>query len=144
MFFSSQLKRRVEEQEAELDMLKQMLDNLSNIVMLCDTTPDNTIFYMNKAAREMMARHRGDLNSGLRGADVANAFEEQTATLIAGNLEEITRNEQAQRRGKSKGRPAIPGGLCACGMVRRRRYQLIPRLCTLLPMWQVKRHEMPS
>jgi hypothetical protein len=56
-------------------MLKQMLDNLSNIVMLCDTTPDNKIFYMNKAAREMMARYRGELNSGLRGADVANAFE---------------------------------------------------------------------
>ncbi|MRR39033.1 methyl-accepting chemotaxis protein, partial [bacterium] len=64
MFFSTAQKRQLEEQEAELDMLKQMIDNLGNIVMLCDTTPDNKIFYMNRAAREMMARYRSELNSG--------------------------------------------------------------------------------
>ncbi|RNC65245.1 MAG: methyl-accepting chemotaxis protein [Desulfuromonadales bacterium] len=75
MFFSSRLKRELAEKESELEMMKQMLDNLGNIVMLCDTTPENRIIYMNKAARELLAKHRGELNSGLRGADVANAFE---------------------------------------------------------------------
>ncbi|WP_298270755.1 methyl-accepting chemotaxis protein [Geobacter sp.] len=76
MLFTGKLKRQLEEKDAELNVLKQMLDNLGNIVMLCDTTPDNRIFYMNKAAREMMMRHRQELNSGLRGADVATAFEQ--------------------------------------------------------------------
>ncbi|BDV44591.1 chemotaxis protein [Geotalea uraniireducens] len=74
MFFSAKLKKQLAEQETELNTLKQMLDNLGNIVMLCDTTPENKIFYMNKPAREMLMKHRQELNGGLRGADVANAF----------------------------------------------------------------------
>jgi methyl-accepting chemotaxis protein len=57
---------------AEIARLEQMLDNVDNIVMLCDTTPDNKVFYMNSRARDLMSRHRAELNSGLRGADVAN------------------------------------------------------------------------
>ncbi|AAR36547.2 methyl-accepting chemotaxis protein [Geobacter sulfurreducens] len=75
MFFVSGMKKQLEEKDAELDVLKQMLENVKNIVMLCDATPENTIFYMNKAARELLAKYRGDLNAGLRGADVAAAMD---------------------------------------------------------------------
>jgi methyl-accepting chemotaxis protein len=61
------------EKSAEIAKLMQVLDNVDNIVMLCDTTPENRIFYMNRRAKELMAEHRGELNSGLNGADVANA-----------------------------------------------------------------------
>ena len=60
--------------KAEIHKLTQALDNLENIVMLCDTTHDNNIFYMNRAAREVMMKHRGSLNQGLRGADVSSAW----------------------------------------------------------------------
>ena len=74
MFFSTKLKRDLTEKESELNKLKQVLDNVGNIVILCDTSPDNKIIYMNKAARELMSTHRSELNSGLRGADVGSAF----------------------------------------------------------------------
>jgi methyl-accepting chemotaxis protein len=61
------------EKNAEIAKLTQVLDNVDNIVMLCDTTPDNKVIYMNSRARELMTRHRAELNAGLRGADVANA-----------------------------------------------------------------------
>lgn len=51
-----------------------MLDNVSNIVMLCDASHENKIFYMNRVARETLAQYRAQLNGGLRGADVGNAF----------------------------------------------------------------------
>ncbi|MCM0083928.1 methyl-accepting chemotaxis protein [Geomonas sp. Red32] len=58
---------------AEAARLKQMLDNVDNIVMLCDATPENKIFYMNQKAKELMSKHRSELNAGLSGADVGNA-----------------------------------------------------------------------
>lgn len=75
IFGGGKLKEQLEEREAELDRLKQMLDNVSNIIMLCDATPDNTIFYMNRTARETLDKHRDSLNAGLR-ADVRNAFQQ--------------------------------------------------------------------
>jgi methyl-accepting chemotaxis protein len=71
--FGNGKQREVDEKTAEIARLMQMFDNVDNIVMLCDTTPDNKIFYMNSRARELMSRHRSELNAGLRGADVANA-----------------------------------------------------------------------
>lgn len=68
-----QLQDQVTRHEVELHRLMQMLDNVSNVVMLCDTTHANQVFYMNKVAREVFAKHRATLNSDLRGADVANA-----------------------------------------------------------------------
>ena len=74
-FFGGGSKQELLEKQLEIKKLIQMLDNVDNIVMLCDTTPDNTIFYMNRRAKELMQRFRSDLNDGLQGADVANAMD---------------------------------------------------------------------
>jgi methyl-accepting chemotaxis protein len=75
MFFGgAAAKRELEAKQRDVARLEQMMDNLDNIVMLCDTSQENKIFYMNRAAKELLQRHRGELNAGLRGADVANAF----------------------------------------------------------------------
>lgn len=73
-FFSSATTKQLTEKQNEIDKLIQMLDNVDNIVMLCDTTPDNKIFYMNRRAKDLLQRFRNDLNAGLRGADVGNAM----------------------------------------------------------------------
>jgi len=65
--------QELEEKKAEVARFAQMFDNVDNIVMLCDTTPENKVFYMNSRAKELFSQHRGELNSGLRGADVAQA-----------------------------------------------------------------------
>jgi hypothetical protein len=70
-WFGSSSKPEIEKHLAENAKLIQMLDNVDNIVMLCDTSHDNKIFYMNRRAKELMAQHRAELNAGLRGADVA-------------------------------------------------------------------------
>ena len=71
--FGASNRPELDEKTAEIAKLMQMFDNVDNIVMLADTTPDNKIIYMNSRAKELVTRHRAALNSGLRGADVANA-----------------------------------------------------------------------
>jgi methyl-accepting chemotaxis protein len=71
--FGASNKHELEEKTAEIAKLMQMFDHVDNIVMLCDATPENKVFYMNSRAKELMSRHRSELNSGLLGADVANA-----------------------------------------------------------------------
>ena len=71
-FFGSGHKLESAKNATEIAKLTQILDNVDNIVMLCDSTPENQVFYMNSRAKELMARHRSELNSGLRGADVGN------------------------------------------------------------------------
>jgi len=73
-FFGGANKQELEAREHEINKLMQMLDNVDNVVMLCDATNDNTIFYQNRSARELLQQHRADLNAGLRGGDVSNAF----------------------------------------------------------------------
>ena len=73
-FFGGVSKQQLLESELEIKKLGQMMDNVDNVVMLCDTTNDNKIFYMNRKARELLQQHRSELNAGLRGADVGNAF----------------------------------------------------------------------
>lgn len=52
-----------------------MLDLDDNVIMLADTTPENTIFYMNETARQTFRRFAGEMNSKLgTGADVNNAY----------------------------------------------------------------------
>ncbi|MDA8263146.1 MAG: methyl-accepting chemotaxis protein [Actinomycetota bacterium] len=55
-------------------VLQQALDNVDNVVMLADTTPENRIFYMNEAARRMLEQHHDEFNSRLRGGDVGRAL----------------------------------------------------------------------
>ena len=60
--------------KTELAQFKQMMDHIDNLVMLADTTQENTIFYMNKTARQTLSQHRGPLNAMFRpGVDVENA-----------------------------------------------------------------------
>ena len=73
-FFGNDSKVELLKKDAEIKKMEQMFDNVDNIVMLCDTTPENSIFYMNRRARELMRQHRSELNAGLRGSDVGNAF----------------------------------------------------------------------
>ncbi|MEI6208080.1 MAG: methyl-accepting chemotaxis protein [Desulfuromonadales bacterium] len=73
-FFGNNSKAELIEKDAEIRKLMQMIDNVDNIVMLCDATPENKIFYMNSRAKELLQRHRSELNAGLRGADVSNAL----------------------------------------------------------------------
>ncbi len=60
----------------EISKLQQMIDAVPSIIMLCDATHDNNVFYMNATARETIAKHRMHLNEGLGGrADVANVMD---------------------------------------------------------------------
>ena len=72
--FGGSNKQELIAKDNEIQKLMHMLDNVDNVVMLCDTTNDNSIFYMNRQAKELLVKHRSELNEGLRGADVANAF----------------------------------------------------------------------
>jgi hypothetical protein len=74
MFSFGKPKAAEPEVSQELHTLRAMLDRSDNVIMLADTTQDNTIFYMNKTARDFFARFRTQLNEKLRhGADVTNA-----------------------------------------------------------------------
>ncbi|MBJ6723506.1 methyl-accepting chemotaxis protein [Geomesophilobacter sediminis] len=73
LFGGGPTRQELDEKNAEIAKLVQMLDNVDNIVMLCDTTHDNKIFYMNRRAKELFSQHRSQLNAGLAGADVARA-----------------------------------------------------------------------
>lgn len=60
----------------EISKLQQMIDAIPSIIMLCDATHDNKIFYMNPTARETINKYRSQLNDGLGGrADVATAMD---------------------------------------------------------------------
>lgn len=60
-------------QSHEIDRLKRVIDNVNDVVMLCDTTPENRVFYMNETARQVFVKHRDALNGALSGADVGRA-----------------------------------------------------------------------
>ncbi len=71
--FGNGSKADLMKKDVEISKLIQIVDNIDNIIMLCDASSQNTIFYMNARARDLLQRHRVELNAGLRGADVANA-----------------------------------------------------------------------
>ncbi|WP_147694575.1 methyl-accepting chemotaxis protein [Vogesella mureinivorans] len=63
-------------QDEEINQLRQMLDCVDNLIMLADTTPENTIIYMNKTARDTLAQHRSAMNQKFRpGVDVDKAYQ---------------------------------------------------------------------
>ena len=98
--FGSSKANELVEKNAEIKKMLQMLDNVDNIVMLCDTTPDNKIFYMNSRAKELMQRFRNELNAGLRGADVANA--------MSNSIHQYHKDPNRIRRIFSEPRSAMP------------------------------------
>lgn len=64
------------EKDQEIARLKAIVDNIADVVMLADTTPDNVIFYMNKAAHKIFAQYHDELNGTLPpGGDVAKAYQ---------------------------------------------------------------------
>ncbi|MEI7817302.1 MAG: methyl-accepting chemotaxis protein, partial [Desulfuromonadales bacterium] len=73
-FFGNSGKAELIEKDAEIKKLMQMIDNVDNIVMLCDASNENKILFMNTRAKDLLQQHRADLNAGLRGADVSNAL----------------------------------------------------------------------
>jgi len=69
-------KKAAHEKDNDLARYKAMIDNIADVVMLADTSPDNVIFYMNKAAGKIFAKYHAELNSTLPpGGDVAKAFQ---------------------------------------------------------------------
>ncbi|QOZ85083.1 MULTISPECIES: methyl-accepting chemotaxis protein [Chromobacterium] len=58
----------------QVRQLESVLDHADNLIMLCDTSRDNVIFYMNKTARDILGRHREMMNQKFRaGVDVNHA-----------------------------------------------------------------------
>ncbi|OYV29194.1 MAG: chemotaxis protein [Thiomonas sp. 20-64-9] len=59
-----------------LHYLQQALEPLDSLEMLAeaDAAMENSVFFMNRTARETMERFHSTLNSALRGADVRNAL----------------------------------------------------------------------
>ena len=55
---------------------QQFLEPLDSLEMLAeaDAAMQNTIFFMNRAARDVMAQHHAGLNAALAGADVRQAY----------------------------------------------------------------------
>ncbi|MDA8196258.1 MAG: methyl-accepting chemotaxis protein [Actinomycetota bacterium] len=58
----------------EVEKLYAVLDRVDNIVMLCDTTKDNKIFYMNAAAKATMEKYYTQLSAARPGADILHAM----------------------------------------------------------------------
>lgn len=76
MFGFKKSKDSTAQDEEQLHQFKSVLDNVDNLIMLADTTPENTIFYMNRTARETLNRHRDMMNQKFRGGvDVNKAFQ---------------------------------------------------------------------
>lgn len=89
-FLGAKCKSELVKKENELKQLAQVLEHLDELVMLCDTTHENRIFYMNRKALDTMSRYRNQLNRDLRGADVANAF--------GNSIHQFHKNPDSQRR----------------------------------------------
>ena len=64
------------DQQALIALATELLEPLGTLEMLAeaDEAMENRIFYMNRAARESMARYHPSLNKELRGADVRQAL----------------------------------------------------------------------
>lgn len=63
-------------QEAMLHIAENLLGPLPSLEMLAeaDDALENRLIFMNKAARQLFAAHRGELNSSLNGGDVGDAM----------------------------------------------------------------------
>ncbi|QOZ83752.1 MULTISPECIES: methyl-accepting chemotaxis protein [Chromobacterium] len=64
-----------EDLEQTIHQFQCVLDNSDNLIMLCDSGPDNVIFYMNKTARDVLKKHQVSLNQRFdAGVDVNQAM----------------------------------------------------------------------
>ena len=75
MFSFKKAKAEEIDPAGQVSTLRAMLDNADNVIMLADTTRDNTIFYMNETARRTFRRLGAEMNTKFRpGVDVNNAY----------------------------------------------------------------------
>jgi methyl-accepting chemotaxis protein len=64
-----------DEKKSESDQLqtwKQIVDNVTSIVMLCDITPDNRIFYINRAGRQIFQSYCENLKTMFGEVDLGS------------------------------------------------------------------------
>ncbi|MEN3812371.1 methyl-accepting chemotaxis protein [Chromobacterium piscinae] len=74
MFGFTKTADKAEDAARRVRQLESVLDHADNLIMLCDTSRDNVIFYMNKTAREAFGKHRDMMNQKFRpGVDVNHA-----------------------------------------------------------------------
>lgn len=78
------------QRDNQINQLKQILNRLDELVMLADTTNENSIFFMNKKSLDTMSKYRSQLNRDLSGVDVANAF--------GRSIHQFHKNPDRQRR----------------------------------------------
>ncbi|MEN9657473.1 MAG: hypothetical protein RL571_938 [Pseudomonadota bacterium] len=55
--------------DAQLDTMKAVLDHVDNMVLLCDTSHENNVFYVNQTAKNVFEQYRQEMTQVLRGAD---------------------------------------------------------------------------
>lgn len=59
----------------QIHQLRTIIDNIGDVVILADTSPDNLMFYVNKTGEQFFGKFRKELNGGLpTGSDVANVI----------------------------------------------------------------------
>ena len=74
MFGFKKAANQAEDAARKVRQLESVLDHADNLIMLCDTSRDNAIFYMNRTARDVLGRHREMMNQKFRaGVDVNHA-----------------------------------------------------------------------
>lgn len=49
--------------------MKNVLDHVDNMVLLCDTSHENNVRYMNKTAKRVFEKYKTEIQQVLRGAD---------------------------------------------------------------------------
>lgn len=69
MFGFTQKKSVKDTADTQLEMMKSVLDHVDNMVLLCDTSYENNVFYMNKTATQVFEKYKDEIQRVLRGAD---------------------------------------------------------------------------
>ncbi|AZN37995.1 methyl-accepting chemotaxis protein [Iodobacter ciconiae] len=59
--------------DSQLDTMKAILDHVDNMVLLCDTSHENNVFYVNQTAKNTFEKYRQEMMHALRGADPSAA-----------------------------------------------------------------------
>ncbi|NHQ84993.1 methyl-accepting chemotaxis protein [Iodobacter sp. HSC-16F04] len=59
--------------DVQLDTMKAILDHVDNMILLCDTSHENNVFYVNQTAKNVFEKYRNEMTQVLRGADPSTA-----------------------------------------------------------------------
>ena len=69
MFGFTQKKSVKDTADTQLEMMKSVLDHVDNMVLLCDTSHENNVFYMNQTAKRVFEKYKTEMQQVLHGAD---------------------------------------------------------------------------